>query len=85
MADNSVSDFSSFINHQIRAQEEIETCLWKLEALIVAPVTSGDFYGLSKLILHNYFSVLSDLIEAASKANEESLSELLRQKNGAKN
>ena len=79
MADNRVSDFSSFINQQIRAQEQVETCLWKLEALIAVALTTDDFYDLTDIILHNYFSIAGDLIETAAKANQISLDELLRQ------
>lgn len=40
---------------------------------------TGDFYDLPDNILHNYFSVAGDLIEEATKANQASLNELLKQ------
>ena len=75
MAIHSVNEATSLINRQMAFQEKIEMCLWKLEALIAA-VLSGDFYKLSDFILHNYFSVASDLVEQAARANQESLSNL---------
>jgi hypothetical protein len=79
MADIRVADFLSLINRQIQAQEKIEACLWKLEALVTIAVTSDCFYDFSEHILHNYFSVAGDLIEEAAKINQSSLSELHKQ------
>ena len=76
MAIISVSDFSSFINQQIQAQEQIKACLWRLKALITVTVMMNNFYELSRVILHNYFSIATDLIEEAAKANQTSLNEL---------
>jgi hypothetical protein len=71
MADNRVSNFSFFINQQIQAQEKIESCLWKLEALINMAVTTDYFHDLSEIVLHNYFSIAEDLIGEAVKANQK--------------
>lgn len=79
MAIISVSNFSSFINQQIKAQEQIGVCLWRLEALIAVAVMTNDFYSLSESILHNYFTVVGALIEEAAKANQVSLNDLLKQ------
>jgi hypothetical protein len=79
MAIFSLADFSSFINHQIKAQEQMGFYLWRLEALIAVAIMAGDFYDLPKNILHNYLSMASDLIEEAVKTNQLSLSELLKQ------
>lgn len=79
MAIISVADFSTFINQQIKAQEQIEACLWRLEALMTVALMTDDFYDLSANVLHNYFSLAGDLIEEATKANQMSLGELLRQ------
>ena len=79
MASISVSDFSSFINRQIEAQEKIESCLWKLEALIAVAVIADRFHDFSEKLLHNYFSVLGDLIQEATNANQMSLDELMKQ------
>lgn len=79
MAMSSVSDFSIFINQQIRVQERIEAYLWRLEALM-AVVTMNDFYDLPKHVLHNYFSIADDLIGEAAKANQASINELLETK-----
>jgi adenosine deaminase len=81
MANHSVPDFSSFINQQIQTQEKIESYLWRLEALIAVATTTDDFYDLSEKILHNYFSMASDLIEEATRANQLSLNELLKKQN----
>jgi len=79
MAIRSVDDFSTFINQQIRAQKRVEACLWKLEALITVAVMTGNFYDLSKSILHNYFSIADELIQEAAKINQASLDNLLDQ------
>jgi hypothetical protein len=78
MAILSVSDFSLFINQQIKAQERIEVCLWRLEALIAVALMTDGFYNLSQSFLHNYFSVVGDLIQEAAKANQASFNELLK-------
>ena len=78
MAIPSVSDFSSFINHQTKTQEKIEASLWKLEALVAVAVMADGFYDLSEATLRNYFSVASDLIEKATEANQSSLRELMQ-------
>lgn len=62
MATLSVSDFSSFINRQLKAQQKIEGCLWKkLEALIAVAIMPDGFYALNENILcipnTNEFSV----------------------------
>ncbi len=80
MAVTSVSDFSFFINRQIEVQERIEECLWQLKALMTVAVMVEGFHELSENILHNYFSIADDLIGEAAKANQISLSELLKQK-----
>lgn len=80
MADNRLADFSSFINRQVQAQEKIESCLWKLEALINMAVTTDYFHDLSEIVLHNYFSIAGDLIEEATKVNQSILSELHKQR-----
>jgi len=78
MADNSVSDFSSFINRQINFQERVESCLWKLEALTVIAAMSEGFYDFPESILRNYFSIAVDLIENAKKSNQISLNALFK-------
>ncbi len=78
MAEHSVTDFSSFINLQIESQGRVEACIWRLEALIEVAVTVQGLYNLPDRILHNYFSVVGDLINEASMANHTSLNELLK-------
>ena len=80
MAVISVSDFSLFINYQLEAQERVEECLWQLKALMTVAVTVEGFYELSETVLHHYYSVADDLIEAATKVNQTSLSELLKRR-----
>jgi hypothetical protein len=79
MARMSVSDFQLFLNNQVKVQEKIETCLWRLEALMAVATMTESFYELPENILHNYFSLASDLIEEAAKANQTSLYQLLIQ------
>ena len=78
MAVNSIADFSSFLNHQRQTQEILESCLWKLEALMTVALHSSNFYELSKHIRHDYFSVMGELIMEAIQANQTSLNGLLR-------
>ena len=80
MAIHRVKEVLSLINQQVTYQEKIEACLWRLEALIAATLLTDDFYKLSKTTLHNYFSVAIDLIEEATKANQESLRDLYGEK-----
>jgi hypothetical protein len=79
MAMTSVSDFSLFINEQIKIQEQISTYLRGLEALISVAVMMSNFYDLPERILHNYFSIADGLIEEATKANQASIRELFEQ------
>jgi len=76
MAIHSVNEVASLINQQVAFQEKLEASLWKLEALITVAVLADDFYELPRVTLHNYFSVASDLINEATKANQASLSKL---------
>jgi hypothetical protein len=78
MANSIVADFTTFLNQQIQAQEEVETCLWQLEALITVALMTDGIYSISKSLLQSYLSIADSLIEAASKANQMSLTELLR-------
>ncbi len=80
MADYSVAYFASFINRQIQSQEEIESYLWRLEALMTVATMADGFCDLPEEILRNYFSVVADLIEKASEVNQESLRGLLMRK-----
>lgn len=80
MADYSVSDFSSFIHQQIRSQEQVESYLWRLEALMTVATMTEGFCDLSENILQHYFSIAADLIEKAGEANQKSISRLLMEK-----
>jgi hypothetical protein len=72
-----ISDFDSFINIQLQSQEKVESCLWKLEALLTISTMAEGFYDISESVLRDYFSIALNLIEDASKANQVSLQELL--------
>lgn len=72
-----VSDFDFFINIQLQSQEKVESCLWKLEALLTPATMAEGFYDIPENFLRDYFSIALDLIEDALKANQESLQELL--------
>ena len=76
MAVHRVDEFLLLINQQIAYQEKIEVCLWKLEALISVTVLTDAFRELPEIILHNYCSVVIDLLEEATKSNQESLNNL---------
>lgn len=78
MAGQSVTDFSSFINLQIESQSRVEACIWQLGALIEVAVTVQGLYNLPERVLHNYFSVVGDLINEASTTNQTSLNELFK-------
>jgi hypothetical protein len=78
MANTRVSDFSSFINRQIESQENVESSLCKIEALMTVAVMTDGFCDLPEKILQPYFSVAMDYIEKAGEANQESISVLLK-------
>jgi hypothetical protein len=80
MANVIVPDFAFFINRQIESQEQIESCLWKLEALITVATMTDSFCDLPENTLRSYFSIATDLIEKAGEANQKSLSRLLIEK-----
>jgi len=71
-----LSKFDCFISKQMQAQEQIETCLRGLEALTTVATAADRFYDLPDRILHGYFLVMSDLIEDAIKANQDSMNGL---------
>jgi hypothetical protein len=75
MANPIISDF--FIHVQLKSQEKVESCLWKLEALLTTAIMAEGFYDISENFLRDYFSIALDLIEEALKANQESIHELL--------
>ena len=70
MADHSVTQINSLINQQVEIQEQIGIFLWKLEALIEVVVVLERFYDLPDSTLHNYFLVVSDLIDELLSANQ---------------
>ena len=80
MADQRVSDFSSFIHRQIQSQEQVESYLWRLEALLTVAIMTDGFCDLPEKILQPYFSVAMDLIEKAGEVNQASISALLMEK-----
>lgn len=82
MASFRVSDFSSFINGQIESQEQVESSLCKIEALMTVAVMTDGFSDLPEKILQSYFSVAMDLIEKAGEANQASISVLLKKMGG---
>lgn len=76
MALNSVYDFLLLINQQIQNREQLRVFLSKAEALVVVAMR-GDFLDNPSVIVYQYLWVLNELIEQASKLNEDSLSILL--------
>lgn len=76
MGNTRLNEVSPLINQQIAFQEKVQTCLCKLEALIAVVVLTDNFYDLPKIYLHNYFSVIGDLIEESMEANQQSLHEM---------
>lgn len=76
MDNNRLNEVSPLINQQIAFLEKVQICLFKLEALIAVAVSTDDFYDLPDVYLHNYFSVVGDLIEEAMEINQQSLHEM---------
>ncbi len=75
MATDSVSNFSAFINNQIKEQEKLEFLLWHVETLITTIKITD---RLSEKLLDNYLLVIANLIEQAKEANQTSLDQLLK-------
>jgi hypothetical protein len=82
MSHASVNENSSLINHQVEAQERLEGCLFKLEALMRVVTLGEGIQQLPASVVHGYFSLAEDLIETAIKINQDSLGELLSNKVG---
>lgn len=79
MANDSVAHLISLINQQVQSQESLSEHLHKAEAM--AQVALGDgFLDCPESITHHYLWALSDLIERAKIANEQSLDILLKQR-----
>jgi len=77
MAEISVPDFESFINEQVKAQEDIEICLIKLKALLYVAMTCEDFFDFSSRLLSNYIYTACGLVDEAGEANQKSLKGLI--------
>jgi hypothetical protein len=80
MADYSVNDLLNVINQQIESRETLSDHLWKADALVNVAARCRDFFDYPTLNLHYYLLILSDIIEHAKAANEQSLKILLRQR-----
>ncbi len=80
MVNTIVSDFSPFIHKQIKSQEQVESYLWRLEALMTIATMTDGFCDLPENILQHYFSIAADLIEKAGEANQASIRALLMEK-----
>ena len=77
MVNTILPDLTDFLNQQTKAQEKIELCLWKLEAMVNVALMTDNFFKVSEKNLHNYFTA-ADLIEEAVEANDASLSSLFQ-------
>jgi len=79
LATTSVTDFASFINRQIVVQEKIEVCLWQLGAFLTVTTVDPDMLKLIPTdTLHMFLSIARDLVEKATKINQERLGELMQ-------
>lgn len=76
MTKDSIADFKSVINKQIGEREILDEILLKTEALLEAAF-SDVFLDRDKLIIHNYFWVVSDFIIESRKINQKLLHELM--------
>lgn len=72
MADSSLSDSMLLINKQIKVIEELNSCLFKTEALINLG-SNTNFLELTKLTIHQYLSILEDFVSQAIKYSAEVL------------
>jgi len=77
MADYSVTELLTLINHQIDFCETLDECLSKAEALTFISLTE-DFLSYPKFIIHSYLWTLNEMVERARELNEQSLDLLLR-------
>lgn len=72
MADSSLSDSMLLINRQVKVIEELNSCLFKTEALINLG-TNTNFLELTKLTIYQYLSILEDFVSQAIKYSAEAL------------
>jgi hypothetical protein len=78
MTDKNRIDWTSLIKDEINSREVLIEHLSKAKAMIHVAL-NGDFLNFEKLLINDYLWALSDLIERASRVNEQSLNSLLRQ------
>ena len=76
MASYNIADFATFINQQIAVNEKIATSLWSLDALLVVVLTTSNFFELPTSTLHDYFSVVRDVISEISALQQTNLNAL---------
>ena len=76
MAEASVADFILVINQQIKNQCQTQVRLRHVETLLEVSLSTTNFYDLSKTPLHEYFSLMAQLINELVSLNEKSLKAL---------
>ncbi|MCD6039216.1 MAG: hypothetical protein K0S27_616 [Gammaproteobacteria bacterium] len=72
MADSRLFDCMRVINKQIKIIAEVNSYLFKIEALINLGINTN-FLELTKLTIYQYLSILEDFIRQAIKCNTEAL------------
>ena len=77
MAEASVADFTLVINQQIKNQWQTQVRLRHVETLLEVSLSPTNFYDLSKLRLHKYFSLMAQLINKIVSLNKKALKHYL--------
>ncbi len=77
MSQNTVSNYLTWINHQITAQETLLGHHFKAEAMLQLLLES-DASDRPMWLIHNYLCALSDIIYQAKTINESLLNTLLK-------
>lgn len=77
MRQNSLTEYLSFINHQVICQEELLECHLKVNAMLKVLLESN-LTNYSHSTIHHYLWGISDIINQANNLNESMLAVLMK-------
>ena len=82
MAERSITQLLSLINHQVDSLETLATYLSKIDTLLHVALENDGFLACPAAIPYYYLWVLSDIVGHAKLFNEDALNFLLRNRPG---
>jgi hypothetical protein len=71
-----LADFIVFRDQQVQFNEQMATYLQNIEACMEVVLITNNFFDLNKSTLHDYFSVLADLIQQMIRLNQGHLAQM---------